>query len=62
MSELVQNSLAEALKNAATRQLSAEELHRQRVSFVMGSFKDSDTVTHARVDEVLSNKAGYVEK
>ena len=51
-------SLLRALKDASSRPLSADELRKQRVSFIMGSLKDSSTVTRARVREILAEQEG----
>ncbi len=51
-------ALLAALRKAATRELSAAELHSQRVSFVMGSMKAGSGITRAKVEEVLARQAG----
>jgi hypothetical protein len=43
---------------AAERELTSEELHRQRISYIYGTLKDDNTVTRARIDEVLSELEG----
>lgn len=50
--------LIRALEQASTRELSASDLHDQRVSFVMSSFKEDSSVTRARVDEAISKQDG----
>jgi hypothetical protein len=50
--------LLTALRKVATRELSASDLHKQRVSFVMGSLKQDSGVTRAQVDEVVSRQDG----
>ena len=50
--------LLDALKSAAQGTLSAEELRRQKVSFIMGSLKDDSTITRNRVKEVLDSLEG----
>lgn len=51
-------SLLEALRQAAERPMTAEEIARQRVSFVMGSLGDGSTLTRARVQEILAQQDG----
>jgi hypothetical protein len=50
--------LLAALTAAAQRSLTAEQVHNQKVSFIMGSLGDESTVTRARVEEVLRNLEG----
>ncbi len=51
-------ALLAALEKAATRQLTADELYEQRVSYIMGSLKNSSNVTRAKVKEVLDAQQG----
>lgn len=51
-----------ALRKATTRDLSAQELYDQRVSFVMGSLKESSTVTRAKVEQVLAEQGGLLKE
>jgi hypothetical protein len=51
-------STLEALMQASRHRPTAEELHRQRVSFIMGSLKEESAVTRAKVQEVLANQEG----
>jgi hypothetical protein len=50
--------LLRALKVASSRKPTAAELHRQRVSFIMGIVKDTSGITRARVAEVLAGQEG----
>lgn len=50
--------LIRALELAATRPQTAEEIFKQRVSFIMGMLKDNSTVSRARVTEVLAEQQG----
>ena len=52
------DALLRKLKAAASRSLSAEELRNQRISFIMGTLKDSSPVTRAKVTEVLAEREG----
>jgi hypothetical protein len=52
------DSLLQALREASKRVLTAEELHKQRVSFIWGSLKDSSEVTRARIEQVLAQQEG----
>lgn len=59
MTDLKTNeSLLHALKRAASHTPTAEELHRQRVSFILGSLREESTVTRERVQEVLAEQEG----
>jgi hypothetical protein len=59
MTELrTRESLLSALKLAASRRPTAEELQKQRISFIMGSINDKSTVTRARISEVLAAQEG----
>jgi hypothetical protein len=59
MTELKTNeSLLAALRRASTRTPTAEEVEKQRISFIMGSVKKSSGVTRARIQEVLAQQEG----
>jgi hypothetical protein len=59
MTELMTNSrLLSALKRASGHVPTAEELHKQRVSFILGTISDCDTVTRERVEAVLAAHEG----
>jgi hypothetical protein len=47
-----------ALNIASKMQLTAEEVHRQRVSFIMGIVKSDSGITRARVEKVLAEQDG----
>ena len=51
-------ALLRALRKASEIRPTAEELHRQRVSFIMGIVKDDSGITRARVEQVLANQEG----
>ena len=58
--ELRTNStLLEALHRAATaRKPTVDEVHKQRVSYIYGSIKESNGVTRARIEDVLAKQEG----
>lgn len=59
MTELKTNEdLLKALRNSATRVPTAEELEKQRVSFVMGSLGRKSTATRSQVQEMLAKQEG----
>lgn len=59
MTELkTRDDLLSALRQASTRELSARELHNQRVSFILGSLKEESGITRSRVEEVLAKQDG----
>jgi hypothetical protein len=47
-------SLLEALKRASAHGPSADEIEKQRLSFVMGSLKTSNQITRAEVQRILN--------
>ncbi len=51
-------ALLKALSEAALRSLTAEQVHLQKVSFIMGSLAEDSTITRARVEEVLRKLDG----
>jgi hypothetical protein len=51
-------ALLRGLKAAAGRKLSADEKHRQRVSYIMGMVKLDSGITRARVEEILAEQDG----
>ena len=59
MTELkTDESLLKKLRRAATRVPTAEELEKQRVSFVIGSLGRKSTATRAQVEEMLAKEEG----
>jgi glutamine synthetase adenylyltransferase len=50
--------LLQALRESSTRALTAQELDRQRVSFIMGSLSTDSAVTRAQVKEILDRHEG----
>ena len=51
-------ALLEALKQAAGRQMTADGVRRQKVSFIMGSLSHDSTITRDRVEAELDKLAG----
>jgi len=59
MTQLKTNeSLLSALRKASSRVITAEELHKQRVSFIMGSTNAKSGVTRAKIQQVLDKQEG----
>ncbi len=59
MTELhTDKSLLAKLKSAGSKKLTAEELLKQRISFIIGSLKDESTVTKAQIRKVLAEHEG----
>lgn len=52
--------LLSALKKSAGKSLSAEQLRRQKVSFIMGSLKNDSTITRDFVESELKKIEGEV--
>jgi hypothetical protein len=51
-------ALLNALRNAAAHKPTAEELNRQRVSYIMGFLDSKSAVTRAEVEAVLAEHEG----
>lgn len=51
-------SLLRVLQEAAQRKPTADEIQRQRVSFIMSAVKESGGVTESRIREVLAEQEG----
>ena len=51
-------TLLQALEAASSRHLTADELHKQRVSYIMGILKETSGVTRERVENVLAEQEG----
>lgn len=49
-----------ALRAAASKELTAEEINKQRVSFIMGTLKPESTLTRAHVQSILHKQQGKV--
>ena len=52
------DALLRALKASSARPLTAAELERQRVSYILGILKDDSGITRARIEEVLAKQEG----
>ena len=52
------SALLRALQDASKRRTSEEELRQQRVSFIMGTLKDTSGVTRSRIQDVLAQQEG----
>ncbi len=50
--------LLKALRRASKHTLTAEEIERQRVSFIMGSLEPDSNVTRDRVEKILAKQEG----
>lgn len=48
-------ALLEALRKAATRDLTASELHSQKVSFIMGMVNEKSGITRSQVEKELAH-------
>jgi hypothetical protein len=51
-------ALLDRLRQASQRRPSAEEIRKQRVSFIMGSLKPDSTVSRERIEQVLDKHEG----
>lgn len=51
-------SLLSALTEAARTKPSADELQKQRISFIMSAVKENDDMTESRIKEVLAEQEG----
>lgn len=52
------DSLLKALRLASSRMPTPDELHKQRVSFIVGTLKENSGVTRERVEQVLAEHEG----
>jgi hypothetical protein len=50
--------LLEKFKAAAGKPMTAEEIHKQRLSFVMGMLEPNSTLTRQEVERMLLEKEG----
>ena len=46
-----------ALRDAAGRQMTPEERHKQRVSFIMGTMSRDSTITREEVKRIIKRRA-----
>lgn len=51
-------ALLDALSAKPTHDLTAAELHRQRVSFILGSVDENSGITRDQVEDVLARQEG----
>jgi hypothetical protein len=51
-------TLINRLRSAAARELTAEEVNRQRISYILGTLKDESTVTRSKIRDVLADHEG----
>ena len=59
MTELkTKESTLRALKKAARRRLTPDEIQKQRVSFVMGSLDAKSPITREKVERLLAEQRG----
>jgi hypothetical protein len=59
MTELkTKESTLRALEKAARRQLTSDEIQKQRVSFVMGSLDAKSSITREKVERLLAEQRG----
>lgn len=59
MNELTTNvTLLRTLRAAAMKKPSAEEIERQRVSFIKSAVKNCDCVTEVKIKQVLAEQDG----
>jgi hypothetical protein len=52
-------SLLAALRSASRREPTAEEIEKQRVSFILGSLKEKNTMSREKVVELLRKQEGH---
>ena len=52
------DALLEALKQAAGREMTADEVHNQKVSFIMGASGADSKITREAVEAQLARMAG----
>jgi hypothetical protein len=63
MTDLKTNpSLLNALERAAATKPSADQLRKQRISFIIGSLKDTSDVTRDKVRKILAEQEGLKDQ
>ena len=50
--------LLDALQRSAGRKMSPEEKRQQRVSFIMGTMGDDNTITRQEIEKILDEQDG----
>ena len=53
------DSLLSALRNAATKKQTANEIQEQRISFVFGSLDSDSDVTKEQIRQIISAEKGF---
>lgn len=62
MTELrTKQELLDTLRAAASVQQSAEEVQRQRISFILSMLRKESDVTRAKIEEVLAEQEGKLD-
>lgn len=51
-------ALLEAMKKAASRPLTTDEVKAQRISFILGSLSDKSTVTRDQIAKIIDDQEG----
>lgn len=51
-------ALLTALKAAATVRIPADQVHKQKVSYILGAVSDKSNITKERIEEVLDEPKG----
>ncbi len=51
-------ALLRALRSSASVKLTPEEVHQQRISFIMSTLNDESNITRAKVEEILDKQIG----
>lgn len=59
MTELLSDpTLLSQLKDAAEAGVTSEQMHKQKVSYILGAVSDQSNITKERVEEVLRGMEG----
>lgn len=51
-------TLLKKIQAATSKSISADEIFRQKISFIIGSLDENSTVTRAQIKEVLAKQDG----
>ena len=56
------STLIEALRRAAKRPMTEDEVRQQKISFILGSLSEDSTISRKRVEEELDKNSGTRQK
>lgn len=54
--------LLQALRKAASRGATEEEIHKQRISFIISNLSKDSSITRAQIEKVVEQDSGSLRK